>query len=414
MGDNAPYDVVRRNDRTGREMRVGQRRDFFSFLQAGLCALLMMTWVTSASAQIAFQTKAKYAILIDAKSGATLYEKNADELMSPASMSKLMTMTMVFEALKRKDLTLTDEFLVSENAWRSGGGSSGSSTMFAKLDSAVPLEDLIRGVIVQSGNDACIALAEGMYGTEAAFAEAMTVRARKLGLSKSTFTNATGWPDEDHKMTARELAQLARHIIYDLSDYYHYYSETEFTWNDIKQRNRNPLLYQNMGADGLKTGHTEESGYGLVGSAVQKGRRLIVVLNGLEKRKDRSTETRKMMDWGFRSFKQFVLFDVDEEVGTASVWGGEKSEVKLMAKGRAMVSVQQMARSSIKAKIVYEGPVRAPIKEGDRIGVLRVTADNQGPSEIPLYAAEDVGEGTDFRKAIDAVVSVITGNFAFE
>jgi len=386
----------------------------FCLISAAIGVVFLTTLILPASAQVEFQTKAKYAILIDAKSGATLYEKDADELMSPASMSKLMTMIMVFEALKRGDLNLTDEFLISENAWRIGGAQSGSSTMYAKLDSSVPLEDLIRGVIVQSGNDASIAIAEGMFGTEAAFAEAMTVRARRLGLSKSVFTNATGWPDEDHKMTARELAQLAQHIIYNLTEYYPYYSETEFTWNGIKQGNRNPLLYQNIGADGLKTGFTAESGYGLVASAVQKGRRLIVVLNGLEKRKDRATETRKLLDWGFRSFKQFVLFDVDEEVGTANVWGGAKSTVKLRAEGRAMVSVQQMARSSIKAKIVYQGPVRAPIKEGDPIGVLQVTANNQGPSEIPLFAAEDVAEGSDFRKAFDAVVSLVTGNFAFE
>lgn len=393
---------------------ISTKASVLAFRTAAILAGLTLLGSQIANAQVAFQTKAKYAVLIDAESGATLFEKNADELMSPASMSKLMTMTMVFEALKRKDLELDNEFLISENAWRKGGESSGSSTMFAKLDSSVPLEDLIRGVIVQSGNDACIAIAEGMYGTEEAFAEAMTIRARKIGLAKSSFTNATGWPDDNHKMTARDLANLARYMIYDLSDYYHYYSELEFTWNGIKQHNRNPLLYQNMGADGLKTGHTEESGYGLVGSAVQKGRRLIAVLNGLENRKDRGTETRKLMDWGFRSFKQFVLFDVDEEVGEADVWGGDKGSVALKAKGRAMVSVQQMARSSIKARIVYEGPIRAPVKEGDRIGVLRVTASNQGPSEIPLYAAEDVEEGSDFRKAIDAVGSVISGNFSFE
>jgi len=397
-------------------MRVFQQgyRFGFGLISALAGASFFAALMVPAQAQVEFQTKAKFAILIDAKSGATLYEKDADVMMAPASMSKLMTMIMVFEALKRGDLTLTDEFLISENAWRIGGAQSGSSTMYAKLDSSVPLEDLIRGVIVQSGNDASIAIAEGMFGTEAAFAEAMTVRARRLGLPKSNFTNATGWPDEDHKTTARELAQMAQHIIYNLAEYYPYYSETEFTWNGIKQGNRNPLLYQNIGADGLKTGFTAESGYGLVASAVQKGRRLIVVLNGLEKRKDRATETRKLLDWGFRSFKQFVLFDVDEEVGTANVWGGTKSTVKLRAEGRAMVSVQQMARSSIKAKIIYQGPIRAPVKQGDPIGVLRVTADNQGPAEIPLFAAEDVEEGSDYRKAFDAIVSLVTGNFAFE
>lgn len=391
-----------------------QVRYLISFTFFAVLGITASAVTLPAAAQVKFQTKAEFAVLVDAESGATLFEKNADELMSPASMSKLMTMTMVFEALKRKDLELTDEFLVSETAWRSGGESSGSSTMFAKLNSSVPLEDLIRGVIVQSGNDACIALAEGMYGTEAAFAEAMTVRARRIGLPKSNFTNSTGWPDEDHKMTARELAMLARHLIYELSEYYHYYAEKEFTWNGIKQHNRNPLLYANVGADGLKTGHTTDSGYGIVASAIQKGRRLIVVLNGIEKRKHRGPEVRKLLDWGFRSFKQFVLFDVDEEVGTASVWGGKKSSVRLMAKGRAMVSVQQMARSTIKAKIVYQGPIRAPVKKGDRIGALRVTAENQGPSNIPLYAAEDIAEGGSARKAFDAVFSLISGNFSLE
>lgn len=377
-------------------------------------ALAFVAGTLAADAQPTFDTKAEYAILIDAASGATMFEKNADALMSPASMSKLMTMVMVFEAIQRKELELTDEFLISENAWRNGGESSGSSTMFAKLNSSVPLEDLIRGVIVQSGNDACIAIAEGMYGSEAAFAEAMTVRARELGMPRSTFTNATGWPDENHKMTARELAMVARHIIYDLPEFYQYYAETEFTWNGIKQQNRNPLLYQNIGADGLKTGYTEDSGYGLVGSAVQNGRRLIAVLNGLEKRSDRGTEARKLLDWGFRSFKQFVLFDVGEEVGEASVWGGDKGSVKLVAKGRAMVSVQQMARNSISAKIVYDGPLRAPVREGDQVAILRVSADNQGDTDIPLYAAEGVDEGGNVRKAIDAIGSLITGRFSFE
>ncbi|MFV2092209.1 MAG: D-alanyl-D-alanine carboxypeptidase family protein, partial [Hyphomicrobiales bacterium] len=288
---------------------------------AAVLGLLAVLAPAPAMAQVGFQSKAPFAILMDGDSKAILYAKNIDDLMYPASMSKLMTAVMVFEAVQRGDLALDEEFFISEDAWRRGGESSGSSTMFAKLNSSIPLESLLRGVIVQSGNDASIAIAEGMYGTEAAFAEAMTARARELGLTKSTFTNATGWPDPDHQMTTRELALLARHIIYDLPEFYKYYSEKEFTWNGITQRNRNPLLYNYPGADGLKTGFVKESGYGLVASAQRKGRRLIAVVNGLKKRKDRGPEMRKLLDWGFRSFKRFVLFENGEQVGTANVWG---------------------------------------------------------------------------------------------
>lgn len=367
--------------------------------------------LTATMAQVGFQSKAKYAILMDGDSKAILYKKNIDELMSPASMSKLMTAVMVFEGVRNGDLTLDEEFFISENAWRKGGESSGSSTMFAKLNSNIPLESLLRGVIVQSGNDASIAIAEGMYGTEEAFAEAMTARARQLGMSKSVFKNATGWPDPDHKMTTRELALLARHIIYNLSDFYKYYSEEEFTWNGIKQRNRNPLLTQNVGVDGLKTGYIEESGYGLVASAKRKGRRLIAVVHGLKRRKDRGPEMRKLLDWGFRSFKRFVLFEAGEKVGTASVWGGAEGTVPLVAKGPATISVQRMARSKIKAKIVYQGPLRAPVTQGDRVATLLVTAADAGTAEIPLYAARDVEPGTFSQKALDALGSLVVGRF---
>jgi D-alanyl-D-alanine carboxypeptidase (penicillin-binding protein 5/6) len=356
-----------------------------------------------------FQTQAKFAILIDADSNAVLLQKRADDLMHPASMSKLMTMVMVFEAIRRGDLRLDENFFISENAWRSGGAVSGSSTMFAKVNSEVPLEDLIRGVIIQSGNDACIAIAEGMYGTEDAFAQAMTARGRELGLRKSTFMNATGWPDENHKMTARELAAVARHIIYDLPEFYHYYSEKEFTWNGITQKNRNPLLTMDIGVDGLKTGYVEQSGYGLVASAVRDGRRLLLVINGLESINDRATEARKLLDWGFRAYQQFVLFEPGEEVGTASVWGGEKGAVRLVTRKRATVSMQRMVRSDIKARIVYDGPLKAPVSEGAEVAKLRVEAPNHMPVDLPLYAAESVGEGGLTRKALDALGSLILG-----
>ncbi len=375
--------------------------------------LAMISAPVAASAQLdgvpKFETKAEFAILLDADSNAVLFEKNAEEIMHPASMSKLMTMVMVFEAVKRGDMTLEEKFFISENAWRNGGEQSGSSTMFAKVNSEIPLEDLIRGVIIQSGNDACIALAEGMYGTEDAFAQAMTKRGRELDLKKSTFTNATGWPDDNHKMTARELAMVARHIIFELPEFYHYYAEKEFTWNGIKQNNRNPLLAMDIGVDGLKTGYVKESGYGLVASAKRDGRRMILVVNGLSSLKERSTEARKLLDWGFRAYKQFVLFEPGEEVGTASVWGGEKGKVKLFTKDRATVSMQRMVRSDIKARIVYKGPIKAPVVEGAEVAQLRVEAPNHIPIDLPLYAAESVEEGGLTRKALDALGSLILG-----
>ncbi|NNF76914.1 MAG: D-alanyl-D-alanine carboxypeptidase, partial [Rhizobiales bacterium] len=299
-----------------------------------------------------FATDARHAILIDAGTSEVLFEKNADGLMPPASMSKLMTMVMVFEALKGRQLTLEDKFFVSENAWRSGGATSGGSTMYAKVNSDLRLEDLIRGVIVQSANDACIAIAEGLAGSEEAFGEAMTKRARELGLEKSVFKNATGLPDPEHKMTARELAKLARYIIYKLPEFYKYYSEREFTWNKITQQNRNPLLYMDIGADGLKTGYTREAGYGLVASAVRDGRRLIMVLGGMKSSKARRVEARKLLDWGFRRFRSFVLFQRGQTVGHARVWGGTEGWVQLMSKEPVRVMLTPDERKQVRAEVV--------------------------------------------------------------
>ena len=348
-------------------------------------------------------TKAKHAILIDAESGAVLFEKEADELTPPASMSKIMTMVMVFEALERGELTLNSEFVISEDAWRRGGASSGGSTMYAELNSSVRLEDLIKGVVIQSANDACIAIAEGIAGSEPAFADLMTERARELGMEQSTFANATGLPDPEHLVTVRELAKLARHVIYDLKDYYHYYSQTEFTWNKIKQRNRNPLLYQNMGADGLKTGYIRASGYGLVASAVRNNKRLILVMNGLKSTKNRASEARKLMDWGFRHFKTYTLFKRDQEIGQAGVWGGTKNWVPLKAKKAVRLMLSPIDRKKMRAELVYKGPVRAPIKKGDELGKVRFVAQGATIAEIPLYATEDVAESDFVDRAIDTI-----------
>lgn len=391
------------------------RRMFYPLVLILIFALLCVTCLNNAHAQRkrakpTIVTSAKFALLMDANSGAILLEKNADQLMSPASMSKVMTMIMVFEALKAGDLSLTDKFHISENAWRRGGATSGGSTMYAKLNSSIALEDLIKGVIIQSGNDACIAIAEGMAGTEETFAQNMTLRARELGLKKSTFMNATGLPHPRHKTTARELALMARHIIYNLSDYYSYYAQKEFTWNKIKQSNRNPLLYQNIGADGLKTGFTAESGYGLVASAKRKGQRLILVINGLQSRKQRSREARKLIDWGFRAFKPFTVFKANEQVGYASVWGGEKPYVKLISREPISVLLTPGQRQNIKAEIVYRGPIQAPIAPGKQVAKLRLTAGDSAIShELPLYTGETVKRGTLLARAFAAVLFLILG-----
>ena len=376
--------------------------------RVGLFAVLLaaagMFGVVQPVAAASIKTEAEFAILIDGKTGAILMEKNADDLMAPASMSKLMTMAVVFNALKTGDIKLTDGFYISENAFKRGG-----SRMFAKLKDTIPLEDLIRGVIIQSGNDACIALAEGLSGTEEGFAEEMNARARELGLKKSNFVNATGWPHPDHVVTARELAKIARHIIYDFPEYYHYYAEKSFTWNKIKQHNRNPLLYQNIGADGLKTGHTDESGYGLVASAEKDGRRLILVVNGLKSKNKRSEEARKILDWGFRSFRTYTLFEEVEDVGDAKVWGGETSSVALTPKGPVKLLMTRADRKKLKAEIVYNGPLKAPVKKGDEVAKLRFVSSGKTVNEIPLYAAADVEEGSIIGQAFDTLKFMVIG-----
>ncbi len=338
----------------------------------------------------AFETSAKYAYLIDVDTQTVLFAKNENELMSPASMSKLMTLVMVFDALKAGHLKMDEKFYISENAWKKGGEKSGSSTMFAKKNTSISLKNLIQAVAVQSANDACIAIAEGMSGSEAEFARAMTRRAREIGLEKSTFANATGWPNPGQKMTVRELAMLAQFIIRNFPEYYKYYSQKSFTWSGIRQKNRNPLLYQNIGADGLKTGHTQESGYGLVASAVRGGQRLILAVNGLASKKARAEESRRMMDWGFRAFKPFALFDKDSVIGEAKVWGGQNAAVKLKTGRKITLLMPRTSRNAIKVSIAYKSPLIAPIRKGDQVAVLKARAPGAVPFSAPLYAVSDI------------------------
>jgi len=359
-----------------------------------------------------FDGDAPTAILIEASSGSVLFEKNADELRAPSSMMKLMTAEVVFNALKQGDIKLTDEYRISENAWRKGGAPSGGSTMFAAINSKVSVDDLLHGAIIQSGNDSCIALAEGMAGNERTFAsDFITKRARELGLTKSTFGNSNGLPDPGNKMTVRELARLARHIILTYPDMYKLFGEKEFTWNKIRQQNRNPLLNAMPGADGLKTGYTKEGGYGMVGSAVQNDTRLIVVVNGLEDPEDRATEAKKMLEWGFRNFETRTLFAADQPIGYAKVFGGDSRSVKLSSPEPIKVMVPKNVNEKLIARVIYSGPVRAPVAAGQKIGVIRVWRGANVAMEAPVYAADAVGTGSTVRRAIDGASELVIGMF---
>jgi D-alanyl-D-alanine carboxypeptidase (penicillin-binding protein 5/6) len=358
-----------------------------------------------------FDGDAPTAILIEASSGAVLFEKNADELRAPSSMMKLMTAEVVFHALKQGDIKSTDEYPVSENAWRKGGAPAGNSTMFAVLHSKISVDDLLHGAIIQSGNDSCMVLAEGIAGSESAFAEVMTKRARELGLTKSTFANSNGLPDPGNKMTVRELAMLARYIIQTYPENYKLFGEKEFTWNKIKQPNRNPLLNSLEGADGLKTGYTKEGGYGMVGSAVQNGTRLIVVINGLEDPEDRASEAKKMLEWGFRNFETRTLIAAEQPVGYARVFGGDSRSVKLASHDPIKVMVQKNSNDKLIARVVYNGPVRAPIQAGQQVGVVKVWRGANIAVETPVFAAEPVALGSTMRRAIDGAQELVIGAF---
>jgi D-alanyl-D-alanine carboxypeptidase (penicillin-binding protein 5/6) len=358
-----------------------------------------------------FNTDAPTAILIEASSGSVLFEKNADELRAPSSMMKLMTVEVVFHAIKQGELKLTDEFKVSENAWRKGGAPAGGSTMFAAIHSNVPVDDLLHGAIIQSGNDSCMVLAEGIAGGEKAFAEIMTKRARELGLTRSTFGNSTGLPDPDNKMTVRELAQLARHLVHAYPEFYKLFGQQEFTWNKIRQQNRNPLLKSLEGADGLKTGYTKEGGYGMVGSAVQNGTRLIVAVNGLEDKDDRAAEAKKLLEWGFRNFETRTLFAAKSPVGSAKVFGGTQRWVRVATTEPVRVMVQKNGNDKLLARIVYAGPVRAPIEAGQRIGTIKVWRGGNVAVEEPLYALDAVGTGTTMQRAFDGASELMIGMF---
>ena len=344
----------------------------------------------------------RQAVLMDADSQSFLFERNADELASPASTAKIMTAELLFRALKEGKVNLEQTYEISEKAWREGGAPSKGSSMFASLKSQVRIEDLIRGLLIDSGNDAAIAIAEGLSGTEEAFGEAMTRRARELGLRRSGFTNAWGRSDPKQKTTVREMAQLSAHVIQTYPDYYKYFGEKTFTWNKITQQNRNPLLLMNIGADGLKTGNIDESGYALVGSAVENNQRLVVALNGCKTANERADDARKLLLWGFRSLEPKSLFDAGETIGTVPVYGGQPHDVPVAAAQKVKVFLPRGTGERLQGKIVYDGPLVAPIRKGTVVARLKLTRGQALALDIPLEAQEDVAVGSLPRRALDA------------
>lgn len=357
-----------------------------------------------------FFTKATHAILMDARTGKSIFEKDADTPVSPASMSKLMTQIMVFERLADGTLTLDTEFLVSANAWKRGGARGGGSTMYLEPESKVKLRDLIQGAIMNSGNDACITIAEGIAGTEEAFANLMTQRAREMGLEKATFKNSTGLYDPEHKASVRELALLAEYIIRKFPDYYKIYSQTSFTWNNITQQNRNPLLTEYPGADGLKTGFVKESGYGLVGSAVRNQRRLLMVVSGLTSIGERREEAQKLLDWGFRQFKPFNLYEAGETVGQVRVWGGTVGTAPLVTKESVKIALSEEESRQIKVELSYKGPLVAPVTAGEKVGRIRFQLQGRTIAEQPIYTGQDVSAtDSSWKRAFDSLIIMAIG-----
>lgn len=353
-----------------------------------LAALALALAVAIPARADPMDTPARAALVLDLPSGAVLLAKEADTPMPPASMSKLMTLLMVFEALEQGRLKLTDEFRVSERASGMGG-----STMFLRVGEAVTIEDLIRGVVIQSGNDAAVALAEALAGTEEAFAERMSERAVELGLSSSHFANATGWPDPQHLMSVRDLAYLGARLATEFPMHYHYFAETEFTWDGVTQENRNPLLDLGIGADGLKTGHTEEAGYGLVGSAVRGNRRVIVVITGLDTDADRRTEAARLIDWAFRAFESRKLLTAGEALTEAEVWIGAEPTVRLAPARDVVLTAPFGTLDQASAELRYAAPVEAPVAAGTEIGQVVLTVPGLEPITVPLVAMEAVERG---------------------
>lgn len=378
-----------------------------------LSVLASIALLTGAAvAQSSFESAAPYAILVDHESGAVLYQRNADERMEPASMAKLMTIAVTLHLVRKGSLSLDDTMVVSEHAWRTGGAPARGTTMFAELGSSPTVDDLLHSAIIQSGNDATIALAEGIAGSESAFAGMMNQYAADVGLQNSYFTNPSGLPDPEMYTTARDLAHLARHIIREFPDYYSVFSQESFEWNGIFQRNRNDLLGQ-LGIDGLKTGSTASAGNGVVISTTEGGRRLVGVVHGLPTAQQRTDEARRLLTWGTTSFERIPAFSDGSIVGHARVYGGEESQVGLVGESGIDIFLPKESRQCLRGNISYRAPILPPVKAGDQIAFLNIFCDDQMVQSVPLYAAHDVAKGNIVRQATDAFWELAFGWLPF-
>ncbi len=361
---------------------------------------------SAAPQQGGFDVKAKQVYLIEAETGTVLFARAEDEAVPAASLAKLMTAATVFKALAAGEITLDTQYPVTEHAWRTGGAPSRTSTMFAALKSNVRVEDLLRGVIVQFANDACIILGEGIARSETAFAERMTKEARALGLEKSTFANATGLPNPGNKVTMREMVTLARHLQAAYPQYMRYYLEPEFEWNKIKQRNRNPLLALNIGVTGFVTGFSEEGGYSIVAAVNRDGKHLVLAMGGMENDKARIEESRRIIEWALSSFERRTLFKEGESIADASVYGGDASTVPLVAGEQVDVFLPKDNSQRLVARVVYTWPVRAPVTPGQAVGTLKIWNDKQLLREVPVKTAGSVGVGTLRARALDSLIEL--------
>lgn len=359
------------------------------YISTILLSGFMFGLVTNAHA---IETKARNLILMDYDTGQYLITKDADKMVPPASMSKLMTVYMVFSKLKDGSLSLDDTFTVSENAWRKGGAATGGSTMFLSIGDKVRVEDLLKGILIQSGNDACIVVAENLSGSEEDFSADMQKKAKEIGLKNSSFANSTGLPHPDHRMSVEDLAILSHKIISEFPEYYHIFSEMTFTYHNIKQGNRNPLLYSMQNADGLKTGHTEEAGFSLTASAKKGNRRLIEVMTGLSSNKERSEEAEKIMSWGFREFDNYTILKKGTKVAEMPVYFGTDKTVDMIVSEDVIRTLKKNKTDKVKLTAIYDKPVKAPIKAGQPIGVIKAEVPGSGEIEIPLVAAKDVNK----------------------
>ncbi len=384
--------------------------DRLKFFGAVCFALITsLALVTSNAIARDFKTKAKHAVLMDAATGSVLFQENPNVLIPPASMSKLMTTAIIFEALKNGKLKLTDEIFISENAWRNGGAPSGTSAMFASINSKVALSDILQGIIVQSGNDACIAIAEHMSGSEAAFAERMNAYARAHGLELSTFKNATGLPADGHLMTVREIGILSLHLIEEYPELYKYFKQREFKYKRYRFYNRNPLIARDSSVDGLKTGYTKEAGFGLAVSAKRVDRRLVAVVAGLKSKRERASEAKRLIEWGFSSFKKVKLYDENEVVTSLRVWGGSKSYVKVVGESGVEIYLPNEGVDKLRSSVVYKGPLKPPIKKGDKVAIFRIITDKGATSEAPLFASEDVEKSSFIWQGFDSLFFLAFG-----